>query len=120
MSAVLCRPNTSDHVAQWRCPIPGEFNPQPLPMIAVHAATEREFSTDPDFDRFQTCIWFRSARGRISARRLARDLAETGVAVVYPSDRDIAILSGERHQIIEIGKAPEPRLDDADEEGHDE
>ena len=110
------KPRTGAYIAQWRCPIPGELNRSPIPMISVHAATEHEFRTDPNYDRFQTCIWILSKRGRPAAQRIARELAETGVAIVYPSDWDLTIHYGARHQIVVIGQAAAAPNDKDDED----
>lgn len=104
---------TDQDIWCWLAAIPGEINRTPVPMLSVHAATEREFRDDPDFDRFQTCIWFQSEREHKTALRIARELAETGVGIVYPSDRNLVIHYGERHQIVVIGGAPE-RAEDED------
>ena len=117
-AVIAARHRNDPDVHQWRAAIPGDVNRTPVRMLSVHAANEREFREDPDFDRFQTCIWFQSERDRKAALRIARELVETGVGIVYPGDRNLVIHYGERHQIVTIGLAP--RVNDAADEEDEE
>jgi len=100
-----------------RASIPGEFSNVPVPMLQVEDLTIKDYENDLNFDRFVTTIWYRSRRGETVARRMASDLAETGVAILWPFDRDVLIHAGEKHHIIKIGAAA---AKNSDAEGDDD
>lgn len=89
------------NILEWRTPIPGDFNRQPLPMLCVDAALDADYQArGDDCTELKTFIWYRTRRAGKAARRIARELATSGVAIVYPCDRDLAIQPGDRHQVI--------------------
>lgn len=100
----------------WRARIPGDFNTEPVPMLQVTDATVFDYEHDLDHDRYDTTIWYTSERGKWTAKRMALELAETGVAVLYPFEGDIAYMVGARHQIIHISAQREQASDDRDED----
>lgn len=90
-------------VREWRAAVPGDFSRQALPMLCVDAALEADYELrGDDCAELKTFIWYRSRRGEKAARRIARELATSGVSLVYPSDRDLAIQAGARHQVVVI------------------
>lgn len=90
-------------ITTWPAAVPGDFSRQPLPMLCVDAALDADYrARGDDCSELKTFIWYRTRRGAKAARRVARELATSGVAIVYPCDRDLAIQAGERHQVIHL------------------
>lgn len=86
----------------WKAWIPNVPSAGPMPMLQVTDATEFDYLHDLDHPRYDTTIWYTSARGERIARRMMLELAETGVAILWPGEGDIIYQVGARHQIIHI------------------
>ena len=84
-------------VSRWSAHLPlawGRDMPA-MPQIGVIDEDDPEDNT--------TNIFFRGKAALRRAKRLARDLKACGVALVYPGDRDIVVIVGSTHQVIEVG-----------------
>lgn len=89
----------STTIHSWRAQIPG--TEESFPMLCVDPATDEDYAVSGDgCSNLQTCIWYTSAQGGNVARRIAGELARRGFALLYQSDRDVVILIGERHHIV--------------------
>lgn len=90
-------------LATYPAAIPGEWSRHPVPMIVVDHCTNAEYEAapadDPDLSRQHTNIYFRSPEARLSAERIARDLALTRMATLYPADQDVLVIVGAKHRV---------------------
>lgn len=87
-------------IFRFRCAKPGDIGGPALPCIQV---------SDEDDPASETAssIFYYTKAGKAAAERVAKDLACTGFAVVYPSDRDIEVYVGPLHGVHVIGAAEE-------------
>lgn len=83
-------------IFRFECAKPGDIGGPALPCIQVS-------DEDDPASETATNIFYYSKVGKAAAERVARDVAHMGVALIYPSGRDIEVYVGPLHGVYAIG-----------------
>lgn len=97
----------SGHVATWDARIPGTDTILPVLQVTYPSRSDYYDSVDV-LEAHQTSVWAWSEEGRKIAARIARDIATSGFALIYPVEEDLIYIEpGAAHQVMFLSEAAE-------------